>query len=95
MRRQTSTRVFRLLLRLYSSRFRQAYSAEMEQVFCRRLLRAKERGSAAFVCALADAYAGLITSAISERLARPANTTARDSMSSTLARDLTFAAGCV
>jgi putative ABC transport system permease protein len=87
-----STRVFRLLLCLYSSRFRHAYGAEMEQIFCRRLARAKGRGTAAFVYALAHGYADLITSAISERFAGPANTTARDSMYAIFARDLKFAA---
>jgi predicted permease len=87
-----SVRVFRLLLRLYSLRFRHAYSAEMEQVFCRRLSRAKERGTAVFVFALAQAYVDLIASAISERLARPADRTARDSMYVTFASDLKFAA---
>jgi predicted permease len=87
-----SVRAFRLLLRLYSPRFRHAYSAEMEQVFCRRLSRAKDRGTAAFGYALAQAYADLIASAIGERLAGPADTTARDSMSATFARDLKFAA---
>jgi predicted permease len=85
-------RVFRLLLCFYSSRFRHAYSAEMEQVFCRRLSRAKERGTAAFIYTLAYAYADLIFSAISERLARPANTTARDAMHVTLVHDLKLAA---
>jgi hypothetical protein len=87
-----SARVFRLLLCLYSSRFRHAYGAEMEQIFCRRLSRAKDRGTAAFVHALAHAYADLIASAISERFAGPANTTPRDSMYATFARDLRFAA---
>jgi putative ABC transport system permease protein len=85
-------RVFRLLLRLYSPRFRRAYSAEMEQVFCRRLSRAKDHSPAVFVYELAHAYADLIASAISERFAGPANTTARDSMYTTFARDLKFAA---
>jgi putative ABC transport system permease protein len=87
-----SERVFRILLRLYSSRFRHAYGAEMEQVFGRRLSRAKDRGTAAFVDELAHAYADLIASAISERFAGPAHTTARDSMTATFARDLRFAA---
>ena len=87
-----STRVFRFLLRLYSSRFHHAYGAEMEQVFRRRLARAKDRGTAAFVCELTRAYTDLIASAISERFAAPANTIARDSMYATFARDLKFAA---
>lgn len=87
-----SVRVFRLLMCLYSSRFRRAYGAEMEQIFCRRLSRAKEHGTAAFVYVLAAAYADLIGSAISERLAAPANTTVRDSMYAIFARDLRFAA---
>ena len=87
-----SARVFRLLLRLYSSRFRQAYGAEMEQIFYRRLARAKDRGTATFVYALAHAYADLIASAISERLAGPANTTPRDSIYAIFARDLRLAA---
>ena len=87
-----SMRVFRLLLCLYSTRFRHAYGAEMEQVFCRRLSRAKDRGTAAFVYALVLAYADLIASATSERFAGPANTTARgDSMYAIFARDLRFA----
>jgi putative ABC transport system permease protein len=90
--RYASVRVFRLLLGLYSSRFRHTYGAEMEQVFCRRLSRAKERGTAAFVYALTGACADLITSAISERLAGPTNTTTRDSMYAILARDLRCAA---
>ena len=86
-----SARVFRLLLRLYSARFRRAYGAEMEQIFCRRLSRANDRGTAAFVYALAQAYADLIVSAVSERFAGPANTTARrDSMYAIIARDLTL-----
>jgi hypothetical protein len=47
----TSARVFRLLLLLYSSRFRHAYGAEMEQVFYRRLSRAKDRGRPASMIA--------------------------------------------
>ena len=53
-------RVFRLLLYLYSPRFRHAYGAEMEQIFCRRLSRARDRGTVAFVYELARAYADLI-----------------------------------
>ena len=87
-----SVRVFRLLLRLYSSRFRHAYGVEMEQVFCRRLSRSKDRGTAAFVSELAHAYTDLIASAISERLAGPTNITARDPMHVTVARDVTLAA---
>jgi hypothetical protein len=87
-----SERVFRFLLCLYSSRFRHAYGAEMEQIFRRRLSRARDRGTAAFVYELAHAYADLIASAISERFTGPPHTTARDSMHATFARDLRFAA---
>jgi putative ABC transport system permease protein len=88
-----SARLFRVLLCLYSSRFRRTYGAEMEQVFCRRLSRAKDRGTAAFVCALARAYADLIASALGERLAGPANTpAARDGRLAIVARDLAVAA---
>jgi putative ABC transport system permease protein len=93
MRRlRAPVRFFRVLLGLYSSRFRRAYGAEMEQVFCRRLSRAKDRGTATYVYELAWAYADLIASAISERFAGPANTTTRDAMYVTFARDLGFAA---
>jgi putative ABC transport system permease protein len=87
-----SVRVFRLLLGLFSTRFRRAYGAEMEQVFCRRLSRAKERGTAAFVYELAHAYADLIASAIRQRFAGPANITVRDPMHVIVARDVKLAA---
>src|SRR5262245_7472184 len=93
MRRlHAAVQLFRLLLRLYSSRFRRAYGAEMEQIFYRRLSRARERGTAAFAYALAAAYADVIVSAVKERLARPAHTSGRDSMSGMFARDLKVAA---
>jgi predicted permease len=88
----SSVGVFRFLMRLYSSRFRHAYGAEMEQIFCRRLSRAKDRGTTAFAYELTRAYADLMASAISERFAAPANTSVRDSMFAIVARDLTLAA---
>jgi putative ABC transport system permease protein len=87
-----AVRVFRFLLFLYSARFRRAYGAEMEQVFCRRLSRANERGTAAFTYALGYAYADLIASAIGERLARRVNTSTGDTMNVTFVRDLKLAA---
>jgi predicted permease len=89
--RYASQRIFRLLLCLYSSRFRRAYGAEMEQIFYRRLSRAKDCGTAAFVYELGRAYTDLMASAFSERFAGPAHYTARDSMHATFARDLKFA----
>lgn len=82
-------RLFRALLMLYPKRFRDAYGAEMADVFARRLARAD--GRMARIRLACRACVDLFSGAVAERFAAAPAAAAKDPMISLLARDLLIA----
>jgi predicted permease len=62
-----AVRLFRVFVRLYPRRFRVQYGAEMEAMFRRRMLRARDAGSAPLMWALLIALHDVLAGAVAER----------------------------